>query len=405
MAIEVRPCASAEELRGAMSGIWHYFGGSATDEDAERFLHVLELERMHAAFDGERIVGGAGAFTYRMSVPGGASIPAGGVTVVGVLPSHRRRGVLTSLMREQLEDCRARGEAAAWLWASEGTIYPRFGYGLASRIGRMELARDRTRFAVPFEPRGSVRIVDADEAARTFPPLYERLATQRPGIFSRSANWWEKRRLFDNPEHRQNGAKTLALLELDGEPAGYAIYFVKQDWDIAGFSKGTIRIEEAVAVTPEAERELWRWLLDFDWTSELVHDKLPLDHPLFLLLAEPRRMRFTLNDGIWVRLLDLPAALSARTYQDAADVVLEVTDAFFPENSGRYRVGAGGCERTDGDADVALDVTALGSVYLGGFSFADLRRGLRLHELREGGVERADALFRTAVEPWCLEIF
>ena len=252
MAIEVRPCASAEELRGAMSGIWHYFGGSATDEDAERFLHLMELERMHAAFDGERIVGGAGAFTYRMSVPGGGSIPAGGVTVVGVLPSHRRRGVLTSLMREQLEDCRARGEAAAWLWASEGTIYPRFGYGLASRIGRMELARDRTRFAVPFEPRGSVRIVDAEEAARTFPPLYEQLATQRPGIFSRSTNWWEKRRLFDNPEHRQSGAKTLALLELDGEPAGYAIYFVKQDWDIAGFSKGAIRIEEAVAVTPEA---------------------------------------------------------------------------------------------------------------------------------------------------------
>jgi predicted acetyltransferase len=166
-----------------------------------------------------------------------------------------------------------------------------------------------------------------------------------------------------------------------------------------------VRVEEAVAVTPEAERELWRWLLDFDWTAELVHDKLPLDHPLFLLLAEPRRMRFTLNDGVWVRLLDIPAALSARTYRDEPEVVLQVADAFFPENDGRYRVGAGGCERTDAEADVALDVTGLASVYLGGFRFADLQRGLRLRELRAGGVERADALFRTAVEPWCLEIF
>jgi predicted acetyltransferase len=308
-------------------------------------------------------------------------------------------------MRAQLEDCRARGEAAAWLWASEGTIYPRFGYGLASRIGRMELARDRARFALPFEPRGTVRLVAAEEAARAFPPLYERLFAQRPGLFSRSANWWEKRRLAHNPAQRQNGEKNLALLELDGEPAGYAIYFVKQDWDTAGFSTGTVRIEEAVAVSPEAERELWRWLLDFDWTSQLVHDKLPLDHPLFLLLAEPRRMRFLLNDGVWVRLLDLPAALSARSYNDAPDVVLEVADAFFPENAGRYRVGPGGCERTDADADVALDVTGLGSVYLGGFSFADLQRGLRARELREGGVARADALFRTGVQPWCLEIF
>ncbi|HVU76557.1 MAG TPA: GNAT family N-acetyltransferase [Gaiellaceae bacterium] len=405
MAIEVRPCVSAEELRAAMTGIWHYFGGSATEEDVERFRELMELERMHAAFDGERIVGGAGAFTYRMSVPGGGSIPAGGVTVVGVLPTHRRRGVLTSLMRAQLEDCRARGEAAAYLWASEATIYPRFGYGLASRVGRMALSRDRTRFALPFEPRGTVRLVDLAEAARTFPPLYEAFAAQRPGVFSRSVNWWEKRRLFDSPISRQHGEKNLALLELDGEPAGYAIYFVKQEWDHAGFSTGSVRIEEAVAFTPEAERELWRWLLDFDWTSEFVHDKLPLDHSLFLLLAEPRRMRFVLNDGVWVRLLDVEGALSARSYQDAPDVVLEVGDAFFPENGGRYRVGPGGCERTDADADVALEITGLGSVYLGGFSFADLQQGSRLQELRAGGVERADALFRTAVEPWCLEIF
>jgi predicted acetyltransferase len=269
----------------------------------------------------------------------------------------------------------------------------------------MSIGLDRARFALPFLRRVTVRLVELEEAARVLAPLYEAFAALRPGVFSRSAIWWEKRRLFDIPQHRENGEKNLALLELDGGPAGYAIYSVKQSWDDAGFSTGTVRVEEAVAVTPEAERELWRWLLDFDWTSELVHERLPLDHPLFQLLAEPRRMRFTLNDGVWVRLLDIPAALSARTYRDADQVVLEVEDAFFPENGGRYRVGAGGCERTDSGADLALDVSALGTVYLGGYSFADLQRGARLQELRAGGVERADALFRTDVEPWCLEIF
>jgi predicted acetyltransferase len=404
MDIEVRACRSLDELRQAVDAISHYFGGETSVEDAERLASWLEVERMLAAFDGDRIVGGAGAFSYRMSVPGG-SVPAGGVTVVGVLPTHRRRGVLTAMMRAQLEDCRARGDLAAYLWASEGTIYGRFGYGLASRMGQMTLSRDRTRFALPFEPLGTVRLVELEEAARTFPPLYEQMFAQRPGMFSRTKAWWETRRLFDRPDPRREGRKNLALLELDGAPAGYAIYRVKQDWAVSGFSKGTVTVEEAVAPTSEATRELWRWLLDFDWTSEIVADRLPLDHPLFLLLAEPRRMRFTLNDGVWVRLVDVGGALAARALNAAEDVVLEVADAFLPDNAGRWRVGRGGAERTDERADVALDVTGLGSVYLGGFSFADLAGASRAVELREGGVERADALFATGIQPWCAEVF
>jgi predicted acetyltransferase len=404
MDIEVRACRSLDELRQAVDAISHYFGGETSVEDAERLASWLEVERMLAAFDGDRIVGGAGAFSYRMSVPGG-SVPAGGVTVVGVLPTHRRRGVLTAMMRAQLEDCRARGDLAAYLWASEGTIYGRFGYGLASRMGQMTLSRDRTRFALPFEPLGTVRLVELEEAARTFPPLYEQMFAQRPGMFSRTKAWWETRRLFDRPDPRREGPKNLALLELDGAPAGYAIYRVKQDWAVSGFSKGTVTVEEAVAPTSEATRELWRWLLDFDWTSEIVADRLPLDHPLFLLLAEPRRMRFTLNDGVWVRLVDVGGALAARALNAAEDVVLDVADAFLPDNAGRWRVGRGGAERTDERADVALDVTGLGSVYLGGFSFADLAGASRAVELREGGVERADALFATGIQPWCPEVF
>jgi predicted acetyltransferase len=403
MDIEIRACSSHEELRDALNAISHYFGQQNQLEDAERFAQWIEVDRMHAAFDGDAVIGGAGAFSYRMSVPGGATIPAAGITVVGVLPTHRRRGVLTALMKEQLEDCRRRGDLAAYLWASEGPIYGRFGYGLASRMGAISLAKDRTRFAHPFEPRGTVRLVDAEEAERTFPALHEQVAAQRPGMFLRSKVWWETRRLFDDPARRQGGPKNLALLELDGEPAGYAIYTVKQDW-VSGFSKGVVTIVEVVTPTPEAARELWRWLLDFDWTSEFVGDMLPLDHELFLLLAEPRRMQFKVNDGVWVRLIDVGGALSARTYS-GGEIVLDVTDALLPENAGRWRVTSAGAERTEDNADLRLDITGLGSVYLGGFAFGELVRGSRAQELTVGAAERADALFRTSTAPWCPEIF
>jgi predicted acetyltransferase len=403
MDIEVRPCSSVEELRDALNVISHYFGHENQLEDAERFAKWIEVARMHAAFAGDRIIGGAGAFSFHMSVPGGAAIPTAGITVVGVLPTHRRRGVLTALMKEQLEDCRRRGDLTAYLWASEATIYGRFGYGLASRIGSVSLGTDRTRFAVPFEPRGTVRLVELEEAARTFPQLHEQVFAQRPGMFLRSKEWWELRRLLDDPARRQGGPKNLALLELDARPAGYAIYNVKQDW-VAGSSKGVVNIVEVVTPTPDAARELWRWLLDFDWTSEFSADLLPLDHELFMLVAEPRRLQFKINDGVWVRLIDVGQALSARTYNDG-EIVLDVEDALLPENTGRWRVTSSGAERTNDAADLRLDITGLGSVYLGGFSFGALVRGSRADELTAGAADRADALFRTNIEPWCTEIF
>lgn len=404
MDIEVRPSTSDDEVGAALNAIGHYFGHDYGVEDGARFAQWIERERMFAAYDGDLCVGGAGALSYRMSVPGGDA-PTAGVTVVGVLPTHRRRGVLTKMMRALLDDARARGDVLAYLWASEATIYPRFGFGLASVMGEMTLPRDRARFAQPFEPRGVVRLVDEEEAVRLFPPLYEQVYAQRPGLSSRSQAWWSKRRLHDDPERRRgSGPLNRALLELDGEPAGYVLYKVEQSWS-GGSSSGKVNVIEAVAPTPEAARELWRWLLDFDWTSQFVADLLPLDHELFLLLAEPRRMRFQLNDGVWVRPVDVAGALAARSYRDAEPVVLEVTDAFLPDNAGRYRVGAGGVERTSGAADLRLDVTGVGSVYLGGHSFADLVRASRAEELTDGAARRGDDVFRTDVQPWCAEIF
>jgi predicted acetyltransferase len=402
--IEVRPTTSLAELRGAFV-IWRYFGSEPSEEEVERFSRLLPLERAHAAWEGDRIVGGAGVFPFELSVPVGRRVRAAGVTVVGVLPTHRRRGILTALMRAQLDDVHARGEPVAYLWASEPTIYDRFGYGLAALMAEMELPSERTAFAHAPEPYGTVRLVSVDEALQAFPEVYDAVRAERPGMFARSDDWWTLRVLADRPERRGGaGEHNRALLEVDGRAEAYAIYRVEQSFE-GGSSTGSLLVVEAMGANREATRALWRFLLDIDWNARVKADKLPVDHPLLLLLAEARRMRLRVSDSLWVRLVDVGAALSARGYADDGEVVLDLRDPFCPWNEGRWRVNAGGAERTDGAAEIALDAAALGSAYLGGFTFGELADAFRVEELVPGAIARADALFRTERAPWCPEIF
>ncbi len=406
MAWDVRPTTSLEELGAAVGAISHYFGQAEPDlERTERFSRSgLPFERMHAAWDDGRIIGGAGAFPFELTVPGG-TLPCGGVTVVGVLPTHRRRGVLRAMMRAQLDDIRERGEPLATLWASEETIYGRFGYGLASLAGSIELPRTYNALRDPPDPGARTRLISLEEAKQLVPPVYDRVRLQTPGMFVRTEPWWELRNLADPPERREGaGAKNAVLLELDGEPAGYALYRLTMSWD-DGSSSGHAQVIEAMADSPRAERELWRFLLELDWIATIRASLLPLDHPLLLLLRTPRRMKLRFGDGLWCRLVDVGAALSGRSYGADDELVLEVADEFLPENAGRWRLAGGEASRTDADADLALNVTELGSVYLGGFTFADLLGAGLVRELKEGAVARADAVFRTDVKPWCPEIF
>jgi predicted acetyltransferase len=399
---EVRPARDVDEFGRALYGIAQYFGGPPPEDSLERFTHVLPVERMHAAFEDGEIVGGAGAFPFRMSVPGG-SLPCGGVTVVGVYPTHRRRGVLRAMMDAQLADIHERGEPIAALWASEETIYGRFGYGLASWAGAVTIAREWSGFAQPLERRGRVRFVEPDEAARLLPPIWTALHAQRPGVFERTEAWWTLRRLRV-PDEEKSNPKRLAVLELDGEAQGYAIFKSAPAFE-DGVSTATLDVSEAIATTPQATAELWRFLLDIDWQATIKASLLPPDHPLFFLLANPRRARYRLGDALWVRLVDVGAALSGRAYAGSGEVVFDVRDAVCPWNEGRWRVSADGAERADAEADLALDVSALGSAYLGAVSFAQLRDGLRVQEISQGAVERADALFAWRPLPWCPEIF
>ena len=399
---EVRPSSNPEEYGLAVYGIGQYVGAPPTEEQIGRFKQVLPIERMHAAFEDGTIVGGAGAFPFELSVPGGV-LPCAGVSVVGVYPTHRRRGVLRALMDVQLQDVHERGEPLAALWASEETIYDRFGYGLASWAGEVRLARVWNSYARPFERQGTTRFVAADEAATLSPPVWDALMRERPGVFQHTKAWWELRRLRMPDEEKAN-PKRFVVLELDGSVQAYAIYRQFPSFE-AGVSNGRLEVVEAIGMTPQATAEIWRFLLDVDWYATLEASLLPVDHPLFLLLANPRRLRYRMGDGLWVRLVDVGAALSGRAYADDGSVVFDVRDAVCPWNEGRWKLEGGTAARTDETADLVLDVDALGSAYLGAVPFAQLRDALRVEERTAGAVERADAIFGWRPLPWCPEIF
>jgi predicted acetyltransferase len=403
--VDIRPCRDLDEFRRAAACIGHYFAFEMDEDMAERLTRTLPVGRMHAAWDGDRIVGGAGVFPFAVTVPGGAEVATAGVSVVGVLPTHRRRGILTALMRDQLDDVRRRGEPLALLWASEAPIYGRFGYGMASLAGELELAVDRARFARPVTPAGSTRLVTFEESLELIPSLYDRVRRETPGMLRRSREWWEVRRLYD-AEWSRRGAGPLnrVVLEVDGEPQAYALYRIKFTWE-GGVNASSVRVVEAIGATPEATAGIWRFLLDIDWMATITAGQLPVDHPLFHLLAEPGRMGFRIADALWCRLVDVEAALAARGYAAPGEVVLELTDAFCPWNEGHWLVGAHGAERTESPGELGLDVAALASVYLGGFTFGQLAAAGRVQELEPGAIACADALFRSARAPWCPEIF
>lgn len=403
---DLRRCASVEELREATAPIVHYFGREKPDEQwAERWLKNFPVDRMFGAFEDAAAVGGAGSFALRMTVPGGAVLPTAGVTVVGVLPTHRRRGILRSLMRKQLDDLHERGEPLGILWASEETIYGRYGYGLASLSVEFEVPRSHSGFGARFEPVGQVRLADAEAAATLVPRVYDAVQRVTPGMFERTSSWWEYRLLADPPEFRGGGGpKLFAVLELDAQPQAYAIHRLHVSFGSLG-PETRLQALEVVGATPETTASIWRYLLDVDWTQAIAARLQPIDSPLLLLLARPNLARPTISDGLWVRLVDVGAALSARSYAADGAILLELRDEFCPWNEGRWRVEGGEAARTDAEPDLALDVSDLGSVYLGGFTFRELRRAGRVEELRERAIARADAIFRTDVAPWCPEIF
>lgn len=394
---------SAEEFPRFMAPLSIAFLEEVSPAAVENDRHTIELDRFVGAFDGEEVVGCGGVYSFRLTVPGG-EVGAAGVTAVGVLPSHRRRGILRQMMSWWFAQARQRNEPVAILWASEAAIYQRFGYGPGTVSSAFEISTDKIRFRRPAEPAGQFRIVSVDEAAERFPPVYEVVRRSVPGTLSRTDARWRWEILYDAEWYRRGeGAKILALYEVDGEARGYAIYRTKGDWDTTG-PKGVVTVQELTAVDPASEQALWEWVSGIDLIATLRGRRGPQPHPLQLLLTEPRRLGVTTTDGSWIRIIDLPGALAARSYASAGELVLEVADGFCPENAGRWRLTAASGSAVvvrddDADADLALDIGDVAATYLGAFGFRDLARAGRVRERRPGAIALADAMFRTQAAP------
>ncbi|MBC2900974.1 GNAT family N-acetyltransferase [Streptomyces cupreus] len=403
--IELRELAS-EDWDTWYDVLLRAFGGlPEPTEERELYRGLTEFDRSFGAWDGDLCVGSAGAFRFGVTVPGGASVPAAGVTMVGVAATHRRRGVLTSMMRKQLDDARSWGEPLAVLTASEPAIYGRFGYGVATFQLAAEIDTSRVRLSVPAgtddvrlryaEP---VDVVDACES------VYAALVPARPGMLARVRPGWERVGVLD-PEDGRDGASPLqcVVAERDGETVGYARYAVRPEWGVTGHN-GAVHLRELAGVDAAAQAALWRFLFDLDLTTTLKVHGRPMDEAWQHQVSDLRRCRPRYRDGMYVRLVDVGAALQARTYQAPVDVVLEVEDAFCPWNSGRWRLSGdakgASCERTQDAADLALSVRELGSAYLGGVSLVSLGAAGRVRELRQGALAEASVGFASAVAPW-----
>jgi len=366
---------------------------------------VFEPDRAILGYSGDTLVGAAGVFTRELTVPGEV-ITAAHVTGVGVDPAHRRRGLLTRMMTRQLADIRARGEAVALLWASEGRIYQRYGYGMASQ--RLSLGAEREARLRDVPPAGGLRTAVPTEVVTDLQKVFDQVRTERVGWSSRDGGWWD-RLLFDAPSRRQGASALRAVLhEGDDGVDGYALLRVRADWGANG-PDGEVLVREAVTASPDAYRALWHHLLTVDLTRRTSLWLGAVDEPLQYLVDEPRRLGCRVGDGLWVRLVDVPAALAARRYAGPVDVVVEVVDPLLPENSGAWhltgdRDGAR-CVRTQRRADLGCHIAALGAAYLGGTSLATLAAGGMLRELVPGSLAPAATAFGWHRAPSAIEIF
>ncbi|MGW2274877.1 GNAT family N-acetyltransferase [Streptomyces yangpuensis] len=414
MSADVRPIAESELhdwLRAVHTGF--LTATRVTDSDVAQRAKYDDLARTQGAFDTDtgRCVGALRSFAQELTVPGGAVVPAGAVSNVGVLPTHRRQGLLTRMMQAEFAAAAGRGEVLATLIAAEYPIYGRYGFGPATTITEWEIDVPRAgldrRLSAPVDG-GRIELVDAAGFRRLGPGLHDRLRAATPGAVNRNERWWNLATGLEEMSYRPYKEKFHAVYRTaEGEVAGVAVYTADDHWTDAKLPQNTVQVHDLLALTPQAERALWQFLCSIDWVLKVRTGYRAPDDLLPQLLPDPRAARVvTSADFLWVRVLDVVRALGARTYEVPGVLVLDVTDGTGPA-AGRYRLDAatGVCERTQEAADLRLDVSVLGSLYLGDASAVRLAALGQLAEERPGAVALADAVFRTARRPWCPDVF
>jgi predicted acetyltransferase len=357
------------------------------DEGWELVRPSFPAERKIGAFAGDEPVGIASSFASELVVPGGASVSMAAVNGVAVRADWTRRGVMSSMMAAQLPDLVARGHIVAGLHASEATIYGRFGYGVGTSVKSVRVTRSAARWRPEVPASGQVRLVDRATAAKRLAELYPR-SGGGPGTMTRPAVWW--------PDFGRQGIHVAVHSDAGGGD-GYVAYSIRESTQGTQLDVGELR-----AATDEARASLWRFVLGVDLVADVYAKIRPVDEPVGEFLLDPRACRTTsVGDDLWLRLLDVEAALTARSYRAADPVVVEVVDVSLPANSGKYLIGPLGAERTNSDAQVRLDVDALAMLYLGDCRATTLVRTGRAEAVDQAAPARLDELFRTEERPWC----
>ncbi|MHA7132640.1 GNAT family N-acetyltransferase [Oerskovia turbata] len=364
---------------------------------------VSDLAAMHSSYP-----------FSRFPVPGG-TLPVSGLTWVGVHPQHRRRGILSAMIDVHFEQALAAGEPLSALFAAEAPIYGRFGYGQAAQDLRLTIPRGAALRDVPGADEHTVRVEHADRARHgALVDAVHRTAAADPGGHGTGLNrpGWVTREtpelqesFWSDPKSLRGGreSRRIVVVERDGEPRGYAMFRRKLSWETTG-PRGSVSTGEVVALDAAAARALWGVLTDLDLTNEVEPFMIPVDDVITHLLVDPRAAAGKVADNLWVRVLDVPAALAGRRYAGDLDVVLNVRDERLPGNAGSWRLRASAfgdaeCERVDDPADLTLDVRELGAAYLGGVSLASLATAGLVTEHRPGGLAQASAAFGWPVAP------
>jgi predicted acetyltransferase len=385
----LRP-VTAEELPGYLAQASAAFGSQPDPPDvlAAR-AEAAATQHNLGAFDDGLLVGTAAVESRPLTVPGG-HVAAAGIGRITVLPTHRRRGIMTAMLRRLVDEAHERGDPVAALFASEAAIYGRYGFGLATYEAEARIARHRGAFRAPADVTG-LRIVPWAAANVLMREIADRVTRSQPGGVPRSDAWW--RYLATGPPPRGVPWQAVVRAQCDG--------FVAYETQIEFRVGGSVGVNWLFAETPEAYAALWRFCLDVDLTDEVRARWRPVDEPLRHVLADPRALETTVTDGLWLLLLDVGTALGARTYGPGAPVRIHVTDDFCPWNTGTYEVGDGGCRRVAAEPDLALAADALGACYLGGNRFVTLVRAGQVEERSPGAARRADVLFAVEQAPWC----
>lgn len=380
-------------------------GSTEDDSSDQRRAARIETERMWVVEDRGQFAGNGGVRTMDVTVPAAPGKPCpivrmGGVTAVGIHPTHRRRGLLTQMMAAMLDDCRERDEPVAGLIASESVIYGRFGFGLASDSAAYRIDSSRSAFRSEPAPR-DIRLIDHAEASKTLPGLFDSARTARAGEPNRTPAFWEEV-LADKPAER-HGLSGLFFAVAD---EGYAAYRAKHDADVLKAERVDIVVEEIAAADPDTNAALWRFVLDLDLIGQVTFRRRPLDEPVRWRLADPRQLQTkAVNDRLYLRILDVPAALTARGYATEAELGIDVlpdANASSDPAVGTWKLEAGpdGAQCGSGaQADIRMTVTSLGSLYLGGVSATTLAAAGLIEELTPGSIATADRVFATAPAP------